>query len=107
VRSMAAQTTETGLDYFEARYMSSPQGRFTSPDPVFASAARVMDPQQWNMFAYARKQSAFEHRSDRAGLQSNVQSEQRNDIRGRSTRTDEHGRKRKQRVHSHGNHHAR
>ncbi len=26
--------TETGLDYFEARYMSSAQGRFTSPDPL-------------------------------------------------------------------------
>jgi RHS repeat-associated protein len=25
--------TETGLDYFGARYMSSAQGRFTSPDP--------------------------------------------------------------------------
>lgn len=25
---------ETGLDYFGARYMSSAQGRFTSPDPI-------------------------------------------------------------------------
>lgn len=25
---------ETGLDYFGARYMSSAQGRFTSPDPL-------------------------------------------------------------------------
>ena len=25
---------ETGLDYFIARYDSSAQGRFTSPDPV-------------------------------------------------------------------------
>jgi len=45
---------ETGLDYFEARYMSSARGRFTSPDPVFASIHRVADPQQWNMYAYAR-----------------------------------------------------
>src|SRR5580693_1090540 len=26
---------ESGLDYFGARYMSSAQGRFTSPDPTF------------------------------------------------------------------------
>jgi RHS repeat-associated protein len=25
---------ETGLDYFGARYFSSAQGRFTSPDPT-------------------------------------------------------------------------
>ena len=29
---------ETGLDYFGARYMSAAQGRFTSPDPLMASA---------------------------------------------------------------------
>ena len=46
--------TETGLDYFEARYMSSAQGRFTSPDPVFASAAHLTDPQMWNEYAYVR-----------------------------------------------------
>jgi len=46
--------TESGLDYFGARYYGSSMGRFMSPDPVFASAARVMDPQQWNMYAYAR-----------------------------------------------------
>jgi len=46
--------TESGNDYFGARYYGSTMGRFMSPDPVFASAARVMDPQQWNMYAYAR-----------------------------------------------------
>ena len=45
---------ETGLDNFLARYMSSAQGRFTSPDPVFASPERVMDPQQWNLYGYVR-----------------------------------------------------
>jgi len=25
---------ETGLDFFQARYFSGPQGRFTSPDPI-------------------------------------------------------------------------
>jgi RHS repeat-associated protein len=46
--------TESGNDYFGARYYASTMGRWMSPDPVFASAARVMDPQQWNMYAYAR-----------------------------------------------------
>lgn len=43
--------TETGLDYFGARYMSSPQGRFTSPDPLLESAD-PSDPQTWNRYAY-------------------------------------------------------
>jgi RHS repeat-associated protein len=29
---------ETGLDYFGARYFSGAQGRFTTPDPLMASA---------------------------------------------------------------------
>ena len=45
--------TETGLDYFMARYFSSAQGRFTSPDPLLASA-RLTDPQTWNRYAYVR-----------------------------------------------------
>ncbi|MGO9228611.1 MAG: RHS repeat domain-containing protein [Bryobacteraceae bacterium] len=44
---------ETGLDYFGARYMSSAQGRFTTPDPLMASA-RVSDPQTWNRYTYTR-----------------------------------------------------
>ena len=42
---------ETGLDYFGARYMSSAQGRFTSPDPLLSSG-RPDDPQSWNRYAY-------------------------------------------------------
>jgi RHS repeat-associated protein len=42
---------ETGLDFFEARYLSSAQGRFTSPDPATGWAS---DPQSWNMYAYGR-----------------------------------------------------
>ncbi len=42
---------ETGLDYFGARYMSSAQGRFTSPDPGGYGAAPI-DPQSWNMYSY-------------------------------------------------------
>ncbi|HHU35551.1 MAG TPA: RHS repeat-associated core domain-containing protein, partial [Bacteroidetes bacterium] len=41
---------ETGLDYFGARYFSSPQGRFTSPDIVLLS--RLDNPQTWNLYAY-------------------------------------------------------
>jgi len=42
---------ETGLDYFLARYYSGALGRFTSPDPLMASA-RKSDPQTWNRYAY-------------------------------------------------------
>jgi RHS repeat-associated protein len=45
---------ETGLDFFSARYMSSAQGRFTSPDPAGNFVANAADPQSWNMYAYAR-----------------------------------------------------
>ncbi len=44
---------KTGLDYFGARYYSSAQGRFTSPD-VPLIAQRPGDPQSWNLYAYVR-----------------------------------------------------
>lgn len=44
--------TETGLDYFGARYFSGAQGRFTSADPGGAGS-HVGDPQSWNAYAYA------------------------------------------------------
>jgi RHS repeat-associated protein len=44
---------DTGLDYFGARYFSAAQGRFTSPDPINANILRVINPQRWNMYAYA------------------------------------------------------
>jgi RHS repeat-associated protein len=46
--------TESGLDYFEARYYGSSMGRFSSPDPSGLLAANPADPQSWNMYAYAR-----------------------------------------------------
>lgn len=46
--------TETGLDFFQARYMSAAQGRFTSPDPLGNFVANAADPQTWNLYAYAR-----------------------------------------------------
>jgi RHS repeat-associated protein len=45
---------ETGLDYFGARYFSGAQGRFTSPDPLGIMKQKMLDPQQWNMYAYVR-----------------------------------------------------
>ncbi len=45
---------ESGLDYFGARYFSGAQGRFTSADPIHIIPQKVLDPQQWNMFAYVR-----------------------------------------------------
>jgi len=44
---------ESGLDYFGARYLSSAQGWWTSPDAPFADQ-RPEDPQSWNMYAYVR-----------------------------------------------------
>ena len=44
---------ESGLDYFEARYFSGSEGRFTSPDPRNAGAT-IADPQNWNGYAYVR-----------------------------------------------------
>ena len=58
---------ETGLDYFGARYMSSAQGRFTSPDPLDWLSWQngddddkerfqgfIGDPQSFNKYTYAR-----------------------------------------------------
>jgi len=44
---------ETGLDFFEARYFSSVQGRFTSVDPENYQAFNdLTDPQSWNAYSY-------------------------------------------------------
>jgi len=42
---------ETGLDFFEARYLSSAQGRFTSPDEPFIGQS-PLNPQSWNLYSY-------------------------------------------------------
>lgn len=44
---------ETGLDYFLARYYSSSQGRFNSPDPIVISDRQTLNPQLWNLYNYA------------------------------------------------------
>ncbi len=42
--------SESGLDFFQARYYGSALGRFTSPDPLSGHPA---DPQSWNAYVYA------------------------------------------------------
>ncbi len=45
--------SETGMDFFTARYYGSALGRFTSPDPMNLGADPT-DPQSWNAYAYVR-----------------------------------------------------
>ncbi|MCX6602066.1 MAG: RHS repeat-associated core domain-containing protein [Acidobacteria bacterium] len=45
--------TESGVDYFKARYFNGAQGRFTGADAPFADQS-AGDPGSWNLFAYAR-----------------------------------------------------
>jgi len=49
--TLKERDNETGLDFFEARYHSSVQGRFTSPDPLLASGQPAL-PQSWNRYTY-------------------------------------------------------
>lgn len=42
---------ESGLDFAQARYYASVQGRFASPDPLLASG-QIADPQSWNRYSY-------------------------------------------------------
>ena len=44
---------ESGLDWFDTRYFSGAQGRFTSPDQPF-NDQRPSDPQSWNLYSYVR-----------------------------------------------------
>jgi RHS repeat-associated protein len=43
--------SETGLDFFGARYFAGAQGRFTSVDSLMSSA-HIIEPQSWNRYAY-------------------------------------------------------
>ena len=45
---------ESGLDDFGARYYASTMGRFMSPDPLSIEMYRLPDPQQLNLYMYAR-----------------------------------------------------
>jgi RHS repeat-associated protein len=46
--------TETGLDFFQARYHGSAQGRFLSPDPLGIFVADPTNPQSWNQYSYVQ-----------------------------------------------------
>ena len=45
--------TESGNDYFDARYYGSSMGRFMSPDPSGLLAQHPENPQSWNLYVYA------------------------------------------------------
>jgi RHS repeat-associated protein len=46
---------ESGLHYFEARFLAGVSGRFVSADPKFAALeTATSDPQELNLYAYAR-----------------------------------------------------
>jgi RHS repeat-associated protein len=44
--------SETGLDYFFARYYAGTHGRFTSCDPVITGEEHIVNPQRWNAYSY-------------------------------------------------------
>lgn len=46
--------TETGNDYFGARYYSSSFGRFLTVDKIITTPARLSDPQRLNLYDYSR-----------------------------------------------------
>src|SRR5580698_11303674 len=45
--------TESGNDYFGARYYASSMGRFSSPDPSGLMYADQTNPQSLNLYSYA------------------------------------------------------
>ena len=46
--------TESGLDYFGARYLSSDLGRWMSPDPKPFTKNDLIGPQKWNKYNYVQ-----------------------------------------------------
>jgi RHS repeat-associated protein len=44
--------TESGLDYFGARYYASNMGRWMSPDPKAPNLKHLFNPQKWNKYNY-------------------------------------------------------
>lgn len=45
---------ESGLYYYGARHYNPAVGRFMQPDPLYLEMHRLADPQQLNLYAYAR-----------------------------------------------------
>src|SRR5258708_7422349 len=46
--------SESGLDYFGARYYGSGLGRFITTDPIQIKTNRLLDPQRLNLYVYGR-----------------------------------------------------
>jgi RHS repeat-associated protein len=46
--------SESGNDYFGARYYASSMGRMLSPDPSGAAFSDPSSPQSWNMYSYVQ-----------------------------------------------------
>jgi RHS repeat-associated protein len=44
--------TESGNDYFGDRYYASSMGRWMSPDPIWVTDDRLVDPQRLNLYSY-------------------------------------------------------
>ena len=51
--TLKERDSETALDFFGARYYSSTQGRFSTPDEPFADQFTA-NPQSWNLYSYVR-----------------------------------------------------
>ncbi|HXM48293.1 MAG TPA: RHS repeat-associated core domain-containing protein [Pyrinomonadaceae bacterium] len=49
--TLKERDNETGLDFFGERYYGSALGRFTTSDPLMASA-KTGNPQTWNRYTY-------------------------------------------------------
>jgi RHS repeat-associated protein len=47
-----ARDSETYFDYFGARYYRNTWGRFTTVDPFMDTQSALVNPQQWNRYAY-------------------------------------------------------
>lgn len=45
--------SESGNDYFGARYYASTMGRMMSPDPHSGTLLHMLNPLRWNMYSYA------------------------------------------------------
>jgi RHS repeat-associated protein len=69
--------TDTGQDYFNARYFWANTARFTSPDAPFADQ-RPEDGQSWNMYAYVRNNPLryVDPSGERAEVTSNCRDEE-------------------------------
>jgi RHS repeat-associated protein len=71
---------ETGLDFAQARYFSSMQGRFTSLDPL-GKSEKLDNPQTWNRYAYVLNNPLRYRDPDGQAPQEGADIRQRQDIK--------------------------